>query len=54
MDAGRVSMERLDESVYRILAMKDRFGLTDEPVDEDVDVAALNEQIAALTQLLTD
>ena len=54
VDAGRVSMERLDESVYRILAMKDRFGLTDEPVDEDVDVAALNEQIAALKQLLTD
>ena len=54
VDAGRVSMERLDESVYRILALKDRFGLTDEPVDEDVDVAVLNDRIAALKQLLTD
>ena len=52
VEDGRITRERLDESVYRILAMKDRFGLDDAPVDENVDVDAINDRIAALKQLL--
>lgn len=52
VETGRISQERLDESVRRILVLKEQFNLTDAPVDENVDVSALNEQIAALKQML--
>ena len=47
VDTGRISMERLDESVYRILSLKLEYGLTNDPVSAP-DVAALNAQIDAL------
>ena len=47
VDSGRVSMERLDESVYRVLALKAACGLSDAPV-EAPDVAALNREIEAV------
>lgn len=47
VDSGRISMERLDESVYRILALKLDWELTNDPV-EVPDVDALNEQIQAV------
>ena len=50
---GRISVERLDESVYRILALKAEYGLTNAPV-ETPDVAALNADIAALTGQLAE
>ena len=50
---GRISVERLDESVYRILALKSEYGLTNAPV-ETPDVAALNADIAALTGQLAE
>jgi len=47
VDSGRISMERLDESVYRILALKAAYGLSDGPVVAP-DVAALNREIEAV------
>ena len=44
--SGRITAERLDESVYRILAVKEEYGLTNDPV-EPPDVEALNEIIRA-------
>lgn len=46
VNSGRITMERLDESVYRILAVKEEYGLTNDPV-EPPDVEALNEIIRA-------
>ena len=47
VDSGRISMERLDESVYRVLALKAACGLSDGPVAPP-DVAALNREIEAV------
>lgn len=47
VEEDRVSMERLDESVYRILALKEEYGLTNDPVDQP-DIHSLNAQIQAL------
>ena len=47
VESGRISMERLDESVRRILALKGAYGLTNAPV-EAPDIEALNDRIAAL------
>ena len=47
VDAGRISMERLDESVYRILSLKQAYGLTNDPVDQP-DIEALNARIQAI------
>lgn len=47
VDQGRISQERLDESVYRILALKQAYGLTDNPMSPP-DLQALNDQIGAL------
>ena len=47
VDSGRISMLRLDESVYRILSLKLDWNLTNKPVEvPDIDV--LNEQIQAI------
>ena len=48
VDAGRISMGRLDESVYRILSLKQEYGLTNDPVGQP-DVEALNAQIEAIS-----
>ena len=40
-------MERLDESVYRILSLKQAYGLTNDPVDQP-DIEALNARIQAI------
>lgn len=47
VDSGRISMERLDESVYRILSLKGEYGLTNDPVSQP-DIDSLNAQIQAL------
>ena len=47
VDAGRISMERLDESVYRILSLKQEYGLANDPVDQP-DIEALNARIQAI------
>ena len=52
-DSGRISPERLDESVKRILSLKVEYGLTNEPVDTP-DVDALNARIGALTEQITE
>ena len=52
VDSGRISPERLDESVKRILSLKVEYGLTNEPVDAP-DVDALNARIGALTEQIT-
>ena len=48
VDAGRISMERLDESVYRILSLKQEYGLTNDLVGQP-DVEVLNAQIEAIS-----
>ena len=45
VESGRISAARLDESVYRILKLKADYNVNNEPVDENVDIAALNELI---------
>ena len=52
-DSGRLSPERLDESVKRILSLKTEYGLTNDPVDTP-DVDALNASIGALTEQITE
>ena len=47
VNSGRISQERLDESVYRLLSLKLDWELTNDPV-EVPDVDALNEQIQAV------
>ena len=47
VDAGRISMERLDESVYRILSLKQEYGLTNHLVGQP-DIEALNARIQAI------
>ena len=44
---GRISQARLDESVTRILSLKESYGLSSAPVEEP-DVESLNQSIAAL------
>ena len=53
VDSGRLSPERLDESVKRILSLKAEYGLTNDPVDTP-DVDALNASIGALTEQITE
>lgn len=45
VESGRISQQRLDESVTRILTLKAEYGLNNNPVPAP-DVAALNAQIA--------
>ena len=52
-DSGRLSPERLNESVKRILSLKVEYGLTNDPVDTP-DVDALNARIGALTEQITE
>lgn len=48
VDSGRITMERLDESVCRILSLKQEYSLTNHPVGQP-DVEALNAQIEAIS-----
>ena len=50
-DAGRITRQRLEESVGRILTLKADYGLTNDPVGEP-DVEALNARIAAFRDQL--
>lgn len=45
--SGRISQERLDESLRRILTLKDAYALSDEPAP-GLDTAAANEVLSAL------
>lgn len=45
--SGRLTEERIDQSVYRILSLKQAYGLTNDPI-ETPDLQALNQEIAAL------
>lgn len=45
--SGRLTEERIDRSVYRILSLKQAYGLTNDPI-EMPDLQALNQEIAAL------
>ena len=47
VDAGRITVDRLDQSVRRILTLKQNYGLTSDPVDLP-DLDALNAQVAAV------
>ena len=45
--SGRLTEERIDQSVYRILSLKQAYGLTNDPIATP-DLQALNQEIAAL------
>lgn len=47
VESGRISQDRLDESVYRLLSLKREYGLTNDPVGQP-DIDALNAKIQAL------
>lgn len=51
VESGRITQERLDQSLRRILALKNDFALTDDPVPAP-DTEGLNEAIKALTSQL--
>ncbi len=51
VNTGRISVDRLDESVCRILRLKDSFGITNDPVPEP-DLDTLNDQLSQLLQML--
>jgi beta-N-acetylhexosaminidase len=44
---GSISMDRIDQSVYRILKLKEKYKLTDKRV-ESVDVLSINNKIKAI------
>ena len=46
VDSGRLSQDRLDQSVRRILTMKENYGVTSDPV-EVPDLEALNALVDA-------
>ena len=48
--SGRISQERLDESVYRILALKAEYHLTNDPLSVP-DVEELNQQVSELLKM---
>lgn len=48
VDAGRITEDRLDQSVRRILTLKQDYGLTSDPVDLP-DLDALNAKVSAVT-----
>lgn len=48
VDTGRITEDRLDQSVRRILTLKQDYGLTSDPVDLP-DLDALNAQVSAVT-----
>lgn len=47
VESGRIDLERLDESVYRILSLKGEYSLTNDPVGQP-DIDSLNAQIQDL------
>ena len=47
VQSGDIPMERLDESVYRILKLKKKYGLTDKPIDA-VSTTKVNDAIAKI------
>ena len=44
---GELSQERIDESVYRILSLKHKYGLVDAPIQE-IDIGDLNNKITSV------
>ena len=50
VDTGRITEDRLDQSVRRILTLKQNYGLTNDPVDLP-DLDALNARVAAVNGL---
>ena len=51
VDTGRISVDRLDQSVRRILTLKQSYGLTNDPVDLP-DLDALNAQVDVVNGLV--
>lgn len=51
VESGRISQERLDESVYRILSLKLEYAVTNDPVPQP-DAAELNQTVDQLLELL--
>jgi len=49
VDQGQISENRIDQSVYRILQLKQKYGLSDQATSSP-DIAALNDAIRALQQ----
>lgn len=46
-DTGKISMERLDQSVYRILKLKEKYALSNESAGP-VDIKSINDKIEGL------
>lgn len=49
--SGVLPVERIDESVYRILNLKKEYSLSDETVSDPVDFAVINSEIKALLNI---
>lgn len=50
VQAGRITEERIDESVYRILALKQKYKITDQEA-EPISIKELNKEIEQLLEL---
>lgn len=51
VQAGRISEERINESVYRILTLKQKYNIADEEIGS-IHVKELNEEIDRVLELL--
>lgn len=47
VEDGRISEERIDESVYRVLKLKEKYKLNDNPIDS-IDIKKINDEIRAV------
>jgi beta-N-acetylhexosaminidase len=44
VESGTITADRIDDSVYRIIQLKEKYNISDQPIKEP-DVTQLNEQI---------
>lgn len=51
VQTGKITEERIDESVYRILTLKQKYNITDQEV-EPIDIKDLNKKIDDVLKLL--
>lgn len=47
-ETGKISLDRIDQSVYRILKLKQKFALSNETIETTVDPKSINDKIKAL------
>lgn len=49
VEKGEIPESRIDESVYRILSLKDKYNLTDEIIENNINTEEINKKINEIT-----